>query len=113
MANQYSRLKRTEAIIVEGNETLGTWVEPSWIREKPSDDLVGVFRVTNQFEGRPDLIANQIYNTPHLAWVLIAFNARFNSDTQVAQAARRALNWPRSGQTIIYPLDSIVFPEVV
>lgn len=107
---QYSRFNSTPEIIIDGNETFGVWVEPSWIREKPDDSKISVFRVTNIFEGRPDLISENLYGTPKLAWVLIAFNARYN---RTDPDSRRALNWPKAGVNILYPIDSIVFPEII
>lgn len=105
---EFSRFNKTPEVIIEGNETFGVWTSPSWLKNKPKDSQIGVFRVVNQFEGRPDRISNQIYGTTKLAWVLISFNAMHNND----RLARNGFGWPRAGQTILYPLDSIVFPEV-
>lgn len=104
----YSRLDKTAMVVVDGHETHGVWNTPTWLREKPEDNLIFTFNVDNRYEGRPDLISNQIYNTPFLDWVLIAFNAKFypNSDS------RKILNWPRSGDIVRYPASSIVFPDV-
>jgi hypothetical protein len=100
--DEYSRYKNTEMILYDGNETLGSWTQPSFIINRPTEDLIGVFRVTSALEGRPDEISNRLYGTPLLDWVLISFNN-----------ARRSLNWPKTGEIIEYPLRSIVIPEVV
>ena len=99
--DQFSRFSESEATIFDGVETYGYWESMSFLRERPSEDNIGVFRVLPALEGRPDLIANHIYGSPLLDWVLIAFN----NATE--------LNWPRIGQNIEYPVKSIVIPEVV
>jgi hypothetical protein len=98
----FSRFKKTPPIIVEGKETYGRWVSFSFLKERPDEENIGVFRVTSALEGRPDLISNQIYSTPLLDWVLIAFNK-----------VRDPLNWPRTGDMIEYPVDAIVLPELL
>jgi hypothetical protein len=100
--DQFSRFQASQPIIYDGVDTFGTWTQPSFLRERPQEDQIGVFRVTSPLEGRPDLIANQLYGTPLLDWVLISFNN-----------ARRSLNWPRSGDTIEYPLETVVLPELL
>lgn len=98
----YSRFAKTEKIILDGSETYGKWVEFSFLKQRPNDDDIGVFRVTSATAGRPDLIANAIYGTPLLDWVLISFNN-----------ARGALNWPKAGDSIEYPEERVVVPEVM
>ena len=102
MLDDYSRFSKTEMIIIDGVETFGKWKQYSFLVERPVEDKIGVFRITSAVEGRPDLISTQIYGTPMLDWVLIAFNN-----------ARGTLNWPRTGDTIEYPVESIVIPEVL
>ncbi len=98
----FSRLKKTPPTIVDGKETFGVWVQPDFLLERPSEDNIGVFSVTNQFEGRPDLISHRLYGTPLLDWVLIAFNG-----------VRDPFNWPRAGDLIEYPLDTVVLPQLL
>jgi len=100
--DEYSRYRSTQRIVVDQSETIGVWSQPSFLLNRPKDDLVGVFRVTSAVEGRPDLIANQLYGSPLLDWVLISFNN-----------AREVLNWPKSGMAIEYPVRSVVIPEIV
>ena len=100
--DQFSRFQRTESVIFDGVETYGSWVQPSFLAKRPQENQIGVFRVTSALEGRPDSIADQLYGTPLLDWVLISFNN-----------ARRSLNWPKAGDTIEYPLDTVVLPELL
>lgn len=100
--DEYSRYRYTELLMYDDSETLGTWNQPSFLVKRPTEDQIGVFRVTSAVEGRPDLIANQLYGSPLLDWVLIAFNN-----------ARSALNWPKTGDVIEYPLKIVVIPEIV
>jgi len=100
--DEFSRLKRTEPTIFDGKETFGPWKQFNFLIQRPSEDLIGVFQVPSALEGRPDMIAFHVYGTPLLDWVLIAFNN-----------ARGALNWPRTGDLVEYPLDSVVLPEIL
>lgn len=100
--DQFSRFQQTEPIIFDGVNTFGMWTQPSFLKERPAEDDIGIFRVTSALEGKPHNIANELYGTPLLDWVLIAFNN-----------ARGALNWPKAGDTIEYPLDTVVLPELL
>lgn len=102
MNDQFSRFSRTPRIIVDGKETYGSWVQPSFLKNRPSDDQIQTFRVTSAMEGRPDLIANAVYGTPLLDWVIISFNK-----------VRNTLNWPAAGDLIEYPIDDLVIPELL
>jgi len=101
-ADDFSRFSKSELIIVDGKETYGAWAQFKFLKTRPAEDLIKVFQVTSVTEGRPDLIANQVYGTPLLDWVLIAFNN-----------VRDTLNWPMAGSLIEYPVDSIVLPEIL
>ncbi len=70
--------------------------------QRPDESDIGIFQLTSVLEGRQDLISQQIYSTPLLDWVLIAFNQ-----------VRDPLNWPRAGSAIEYPLDTVVLPELL
>ncbi len=98
---EFSRFSTTPTTIFDGRETYGPWVSYDFLKTRPKDDDIRVYTVTSAMEGRPDLIANAVYGTPALFWVLIAFNK-----------AMGAINWPRSGDVIEYPSESIVIPEL-
>ena len=100
--SDFSRFSRTDMVIIDGNETFGKWKLYAFLKERPAEENIGVFQVTSAVEGRPDLISQQIYRTPLLDWVLIAFNN-----------ARDTLNWPRSGDLLEYPIESIIIPEIL
>ena len=99
--DDFSRFFQTGETIIDGNETFGVWNPPLFLKIRPEEDKIARFRVTSQTEGRPDTIANRIYGTPLLDWVLISFNK-----------VRDPLNWPKAGDIIEYPIDSIVFPLI-
>lgn len=99
--DNFSRFFQTPEILEQGKETFGVWVQPQYLKERPDEENISIFRVTTQTEGRPDLIANELYGSPMLDWVLIAFNK-----------VRDPLNWPKAGDAIEYPLDIIVFPQI-
>lgn len=102
MNDELSRLKTTSLTIVDGKETYGRWASFKFLKERPPEEQINVFQVTSALEGRPDLISQQVYNTPLLDWVLIAFNN-----------VRETLNWPRTGDIIEYPSDEIVLPQLL
>ena len=99
--DDFSRFYSTDEIVYNGNETFGRWKEPSFIATKLSDNKISMLVVSSQVEGRPDLISQELYNTPLLDWVLIAFNG-----------VRDPLNWPKAGDTIRFPVESVVFPAI-
>jgi hypothetical protein len=99
--DDFSRFFQTEAVIVDGNETFGAWKPPSFVKVRPAEDKIRRFRVISDTEGRPDKIAYVLYGTPLLDWVLISFNK-----------VRDPLNWPKAGDIIEYPIESIVFPLI-
>lgn len=95
-----TRFYNTENIIVDGSETLGRWSEPKFLQSVGESDIYA-YQVDNTKEGRPDLIANELYDAPELSWVLISFNQ-----------IRQPLNWPAAGQVIKYPARTLVFSEL-
>ena len=100
--DDFSRFQSTTQILVDGVVTFGRWQAPQFLVERPADADIGVLQITANLEGRPDIIANNIYGTPLLDWVLIAFNN-----------ARGVFNWPRAGAVIEYPLERIVLPQLL
>lgn len=96
-----SRFNTTQSIIVDGKETLGRWSEPRFLTQPVAESDIYAFKVDNRYEGRPDVIADILYDASDLAWVLIAFNQ-----------VRDPMNWPRAGDVIKYPDRAIVFSEL-
>ena len=105
----FSRFVNTELTIVDGNETYGKWNAPSWLAVKPEERFILNFRVDGRFEGRPDLISNEVYGNIKLDWVLVAFNAIHYNDLN----ARNILNWPRSGDVIKYPDINVISQTLI
>lgn len=99
--SDFSRFKHTELLIEDGAEVFGTWNPPEYISGNIQDDKIANYKVNNTVEGRPDLISNELYGTPHFDWVLIAFN----NPTEI-------LNWPKAGLVIKYPIRSIVLTNI-
>lgn len=99
--SDHSRFRRQPSIMVDGVETMGRWREPRWLTEPLEPDLVKLFHVTNDYEGRPDRIAGEVYGDSTMDWVLLAFNR-----------VRETLNWPRTGDVIRYPDGGVVFQEL-
>lgn len=100
--DEFSRFRTTPPTVVDGKETYGPWVRPSFLVTRPPEESIRVFKVTNALEGRPDSISNIVYGTPALFWVLIAFNKVIDP-----------LNWPKAGDVIEYPSDTVVLPQLL
>ena len=96
-----SRYRQTEQIVVDGKETVGYWNQPSYLSERPANAYINRLYISSALAGRPDLIANALYGSPQLDWVLIAFN----NPTE-------PLNWPSPGTTIEYPSYDLVRSEL-
>ncbi len=100
---QYDRFRRTPPLVFDGRDTYGTWKQPSWLVTRPADDLIGRIVASSQHEGKPHLLAQDIYDSQLLHWVLIAFN--FPRSAVV-------FGWPRAGDIVEYPDESLVIPEL-
>jgi hypothetical protein len=98
----YSRYTTTPETEYDGAHTYGKWKSYNFLTESLAENQTRTLYITNAYEGRPDLISQQIYNTTKLDWVLIAFNK-----------VRNPLNWPRAGDIIRYPLESVVMTEIL
>lgn len=96
-----SRYRTTPAMLFDGVETMGVWGQPSYLRQRPSQNLIRKYYVTSAVEGRPDLIANSVYGSPELGWVVIAFNR-----------PSEILNWPRAGDVIEIVDRQLVYGEL-
>lgn len=99
--NTFSRFRNTNEVLYNDVETIDVWTPPEFLSVELDPQLVNIYAVTPQYEGRPDLISQAIYGSTMYDWVLITFNNI--TDT---------LNWPKSGETIKYPTQSIVITGV-
>lgn len=95
------RYRKTPFVIMNGERTIGKWKRPSWLNKRPASADIGRIVVPSQYEGRPDLLANYLYSNSELDWVLLSFN---NVDNP--------FGWPRTGTTVEYPSEYVVFPEL-
>jgi hypothetical protein len=98
----YSRFRLSQPIINGGIETFGLlkkfpFLDPNNLNQ---DDVITV-NITHEFAGKPWAIANSIYNSPVLDWVIVLFNKPLNP-----------VNWPHIGSVIKAPVARIVLPNV-
>jgi hypothetical protein len=98
-AYTYSRFTKTDKVLFDNSETYGRWTSPI---TDAMMNTTNVYVVNAQYEGRPDLIANDLYGDPSLDWVLIAVNN-----------ATESLNWPSAGNVIKVPSKSLIASELV
>jgi hypothetical protein len=93
----YSRLIFTQPVIFDGKLTYGTWKRPNFLVNPIPKEFERTLRVTAQYEGRCDNLAQDLYGISALDWVFPAYNN-----------AVEVLNWPRAGTIIKYPDVTIV-----
>jgi hypothetical protein len=97
-----SRFIRTENVRKNNATTYGLWVRPRLLTEAELEesDIIKV-PIDQEYNGRPDLIANNFYNDPMLEWVVIMFNRPADP-----------LNWPKAGTVIKIPSKAVVFSTI-
>jgi len=101
-SDDFSRLRFTEPVVINGVETFGSFDRPSFLdRKQLSDEEILEFEVRPPFAKHPDLIAFELYGSERLDWVIVMFNNPENT-----------LNWPPNGAIIQYPSPDLVLPEV-
>ena len=85
-----NRFKWSDVVDRNGKTVFSRWVMPDFMKEDLiAREKISSFYVTSDLAGRPDLIADQIYGSPNLEWVITMFNA-----------PRETLGWPKTGEVI-------------
>jgi len=97
----YSRFINTETVNLGGFESFGVWNVPNFLKQSLLADQEVVIKITAAYEGRLDLIAHELYGTPFLDWVIIAYNNILEP-----------LNWPRAGTVIKIPVRSVILDQL-
>lgn len=88
--SSYSKFKETTRILFDGKYSFGMWndvfsnIDPTDIMQYHVSD--------RNYAGRPDLIADDVYDNHLLSWVIIMYNKPINT-----------MNWPPHGSTIQIP----------
>lgn len=97
-----SRFLETEAIIFNGIETFGLWQRPDFLDPDKlnEEDIISVI-VEGPQAGRPDVIADILYGSQLLDWVIVMFNKPKNT-----------LGWPSVGDVIRAPSASVVTQNI-
>jgi len=95
-----SRYFHTPIINIDGNDTVGLWTAPNWIKNLKSIDFQ-VYKVDSETEGRPDKISFELYNFSNLMWILLAVNKPLDP-----------MNWPKAGSIIYAPKRTIVIANI-
>jgi hypothetical protein len=107
-SDAYSRLNKTDPVLFDGFETFGAWNNPI---TPTMYDIADVYVVDNAHEGRPDLIAYELYGNSKLDWVLIAMNQ--TTRNMSGSSAVDVLNWPRAGDVITVPDRRTITSELL
>lgn len=97
-----SRFGLSTPIIFDGVETFGLmtkfpFLDPNNL--KPTDIIT--MAITPDLAGKPWAIAQKLYNSPVLDWVIVLFNKPLNP-----------VGWPAIGTVISAPTISVVLPLV-
>lgn len=92
----YSRYKDTEKILWNNNSTFGVYAVPDRLKNLQPSDLISV-KITPGLAGRPDLIANEHYNSPYYSWIITMYNSPLNP-----------IGWPKNGDLILIPRPGII-----
>ena len=92
----YSRYINSERIFWEDEESFGLYKANEKIKSLTPEDLINV-KITPGLAGRPDLIAQEYYNTPYYSWIIVIYNAPLNP-----------IGWPKQGDVITIPKPSVV-----
>lgn len=105
--DSYSRFGNTPSVVYDHPtmgmvEIFGTWQKPSVLTRVVPDDQITRYVVRKEREGRPDLIANEVYGVSELDWVIIAYNK-----------ANQVFNWPKAGDVIKIPSSSFISAELL
>lgn len=102
MADPQSRFGLSTPIIFDGVETFGLVTPYSFLNPdnlKPTD--ITSLAITPDLAGKPWAIAQKLYNSPVLDWVIVLFNKPLNP-----------VGWPAIGTVIKAPSVSVVLPLV-
>ena len=100
--NQQSRFGISDPIIVDGASTYGMLTKyPFLTPANLTQEQVTKLTITPDLAGRPDLIAQKLYNSPVLDWVVVLYNKPLNP-----------VGWPANGAVINAPLASVVLPAL-
>jgi hypothetical protein len=92
MPLSYSRFKYTPLVKTRnGSETYGLMSGFDALKNMTGEQYEN-WTVTNQYEGRPDLIANSFYHLSYYDFVII-----------IANRPKNPLNWPKTGDIIKIP----------
>lgn len=102
MPDPQSRFGLSTPIIFNGVETYGLatqfpFLDPNNL--KPTD--ITSLAITPDLAGKPWAIAQKLYNSPVLDWVIVLFNKPLNP-----------VGWPAIGTVIKAPSVSVVLPLV-
>lgn len=79
----------------------GFWARPSFLDRQFTAEQIAFYRVTTQTEGRPNVIANELYGSEEYEWILLAFNDVVDT-----------LTWPKSGSVIRYPKKKAILTDL-
>jgi hypothetical protein len=91
-----SRFYGNTPIKINGQPTYGLWNKPEVVKHENynEQDIIAVV-IDQRTAGRPDVIAQDEYQTPLLEWVVVMYNRPLNT-----------IGWPRAGMVIKIPSNT-------
>lgn len=97
-----SRFKLSQPISIDGIDTYGLLKKFPFLDANSLDETdIVTIAVTPTLAGKPWAIADRLYGSPVLDWVIILFNRPINP-----------MNWPENGSIIKAPAQKVVLPLV-
>lgn len=100
--NPQSRFGKSNPIMVDGFATFGMLTKYPFLNPANlTQEQVTKLTITPDLAGRPDQIAQKLYNSPVLDWVIVLYNKPLNP-----------VGWPANGAVISAPVASVVLPAL-
>lgn len=94
---KFSRFQFSTKTVHKGQVTWPLAELPNFLSRTLDDNEIEYYEVPPEYEMRPDSIANELYGSTELEWVLLYFNDITEVHT-----------WPKAGDVIKYPIRSLV-----
>lgn len=92
----------TPIVTTNGHETYALMSKHFFLNPANLDESeIQSVEITPDLAGKPWAIADKLYNSPVLDWVIVLFNKPLNP-----------VNWPAIGTVIKAPIQSVVLPNV-
>ena len=93
MADTPSSVKRKDTRYVQGGTTtvrsksVGWWERSDALSKRADDDII-IFSLPAVYEGRPDILAYDLYENNNLEWVILQYNSIVDINEEFVAGAK-------------------------